>query len=287
MNLACALLIFLVVRSFRRGLSPKLGAAIGATLVAAPLLKATGYELYPPVILALVFMFVQRHDRRAWISLGVLAITFAVLQLGWTDIAPTLHRTTFTTPGGGAPGTTMEAFHKPKTYLSWLLRVLLPFMPPFINHDWTVVHWPLFNIYIERGFASFGWYAIEFPKWVYVVIIAALAATVIMGLRVLWRQRPLLRRRWPEIAFLVLVPVVVICGVEAAFEPPLGILPINGTPEQGRYAFPAITAIAALVIAACFGLGRRRALPIATAVVAALIGLTLASQLLTLSVFFT
>jgi hypothetical protein len=286
-NLACALLIYLSVRALRRGLSPWLAVGAGATLVAAPLLKGTGYELYPAVLLALGFALWRRHDRRAWLSLGLLAATFAVLQFGWTELAPVFHRTTFTTPGGGAPGTTLGAFQDPKTYLSWLMRVLLPFTPPFIHRDWTIVHWPFFNIYIERGFASFGWYAIEFPKWVYMVIVVALGAAIAMGLRTLWREHALLRRRWPEITFLVLVPVLVFCAVEAAFQPGLGILPINGTPEQGRYLFPAITAIVALFIGACFGLGRRRAVPIATVAVACLIGLTLASQLLTLSSFYT
>lgn len=286
-NLACALLIYLAVRALRRGLSPWLALSMGATLVAAPLLKGTGYELYPAVLLALAFAIWRRHDRRAWISLGLLAASFAALQFGWTELAPVFHRTTFTTPGGGAPGTTLGAFEDPKTYVSWLIRVLLPFSPPFIHRDWTIVHWPFFNIYIERGFASFGWYAIEFPKWVYLTIVVALGAAIALGLRTLWRDRGLLRRRGAEITFLVLVPILVIGAVEAAFQPALSILPINGTPEQGRYLFPAITAIVALFIGACFGLGRRRAVPIATAAVACLIGLTLASQLLTLSAFYT
>ncbi|HYM45712.1 MAG TPA: DUF2142 domain-containing protein, partial [Solirubrobacteraceae bacterium] len=286
-NTAAALLVYLIVRVLRRGLSPRLAVGIGATLVVAPLLKGTGYELYPPAILALAFVMLRRHGRSDWIALGILAATFVILQLGWSEVSTTLHRTVFTTPGGGTPGVSFEAFHHPKRYLSWLIRFMLPFSPSFINHDWTIVHWPFFNVYIERGFASFGWYATYFPKWVYLVIVAALACALGLGVRVLWLRREVVRRYWPEITFLVLVPVVVICSVEAAFQPALSILPINGTPEEGRYAFPAITAVAALAIGACYGLGRRRALPLATGAVAGLIGLTLSSQLLTLSAFYT
>ncbi|HYM55036.1 MAG TPA: hypothetical protein VES97_06715, partial [Solirubrobacteraceae bacterium] len=103
----------------------------------------------------------------------------------------------------------------------------------------------------------------------------------------LWRERDMLRRRWPEIGFLALVPISVIGAVEAAFQPPLSIIPLDGTPEEGRYAFPAIAAVAALFVGASNGLGRGRAVPIATGVVACAIGLTLASQLLTLSSFYT
>jgi len=286
-NLAAAFLIYLVVRGLRRGLSPPLAVGIGATLVLAPLLKGTGYELYPSVILALAIMMWRNHARREWLAFGVLAATFVIFQFGWSELSSGFHHTTFTTPGGGTPGSTLDAFHHPKTYLSWLIRVLLPFRPPFINHNWTIIHWPFFNIYIERGFASFGWYAIEFPKWVYVVIGAAFGAAFVLGVRALWRNRGRVRGHLPALAFLALVPVVVICAVEAAYQPALSILPVEGTAEQGRYAFPAVTAVAALFIGACLGLGRRRALPLATGAVAGLIGLTLASQLLTLSAFYT
>jgi 4-amino-4-deoxy-L-arabinose transferase-like glycosyltransferase len=286
-NTAAALLIYLIVRALRRGMSPLLAAAIGATLVAAPLLKATGYELYLPATLALALMLVRRHGRRDLLSFGVLLATFAILQLGWSEVSSTLHRSVFSTPGGGAPGVGFEAFHNPKRYLSWLIRVLLPFKPPFIHHNWTIIHWPFFNIYIERGFASFGWYAIFFAKWVYLVIVAALAGLIVLGLSFLWRRRGVVVRYLPELAFLVLVPVAVICAVEAAFQPSLSILPIQGTPEEGRYAFPAITAVATLAIGACLGLGRERALPLAAGLVACLVGLTMASQWLTLSAFYT
>lgn len=286
-NLADALIVYLMVRALRRGLSLPLAIAAGATLVVAPLMKGTGYELYPPAILALALAMLRRHRRENWMALGAMAVTFALLQFGWSQLAPLLHHTTFSTPGGGAPGLGLSPFHDPKRYLSWMIRFMLPFSPPFIHHDWTIVHWPFFNVYIERGFAAFGWYAIYFPKWVYLLIVLAFGASLVMGIAVLVRRHEVLRRRWPEIAFLVFVPVTVICAVEASFQPPLGIIPLNGTPEAGRYAFPAITAVAALFIGTTFAFGRRRALPIATAAVAGLIGLTVASQLLTLSGFYT
>jgi 4-amino-4-deoxy-L-arabinose transferase-like glycosyltransferase len=286
-NLATALIVYLVVRSLRRGLTPALGVALGAAMVAGPLLKGTAYELYPPVILGLLLAMLRKHSRRELLGLGSVLATFAVLQLVWSEVSAGLHHTAFTTPGGSAPGTTLEAFHKPKTYISWLLRVMLPFKPSFVNHNWTIVHWPFFNIYIERGFASFGWYAIQFPQWVYVAIVGVVGGLAILGLLAAWQRRRAIVRFLPELIFLLAVPVVVICAVEAAFEPSLANLPVQGTAEQGRYLFPAITAVAALAIGACLALGRRRALGLATALVAGLIGMTVASQLLTLSAFYT
>jgi hypothetical protein len=63
--------------------------------------------------------------------------------------------------------------------------------------------------------------------------------------------------------------------------------PTTGVAEQGRYAFTAITAVAAIVIGGCLGLGRRRALPAAAGLVACLGMLLLAGQWLTLSTYYT
>jgi hypothetical protein len=77
----------------------------------------------------------------------------------------------------------------------------------------------------------------------------------------------------------------VFCAVEAAYF--TIAWPVDGTAEQGRYAFTGITALAAIVIGGCLGLGRRRALPAAAALVAGLGMLLLAGQWLTLSTYYT
>jgi hypothetical protein len=51
--------------------------------------------------------------------------------------------------------------------------------------------------------------------------------------------------------------------------------------------FPAIAALAAIVIFGTFGLGRRWHVALATVLVVAMIGLSYASQLLTLTSFYT
>jgi 4-amino-4-deoxy-L-arabinose transferase-like glycosyltransferase/heme exporter protein D len=285
-NLACAAIIYLLVRALRRGLKPWVAVALGAALVAAPVLKATGYELYPPAILALLALLWRRHSRRDLLMLAVLAASFVVLEVGWSHLATHFHRTTYTTPAGGSPVGILPANHDIAGYLSWLTDVLSPWHPPFLV-NWTAIGWPAYHIYVVRGFASFGWYAIQFPDWVYHLIVGVMLAALALGIASLLHLRAGVRRRLPEILFLVLVPITVVAAVEAAYYPALIHLPLDGIAEQGRYAFPAITALAALVIGACHGFGRRHAVTLATALVAGLIGLTFASQLLTLSSFYT
>jgi hypothetical protein len=166
----------------------------------------------------------------------------------------------------------------------WLWQTLLPFKLPFMQ-DVSVIHWPFFNIYVQRGFAGFGWYAIFFPNWVYLPIVVGMLGVLVFGARALWIYRPAALRRLPELVFLASIPIVVFCAVEAAYF--TIVWPVDGTAEQGRYAFTAITAVAAIVIGGCLGLGKRRALPAAAAIVACLGMLLLAGQWLTLSTFYT
>jgi hypothetical protein len=283
-NLGCAAITYLCIRALRRGLNVGVAIALGAALVVTPLLKGTGYELYPPAILALIGMAARRHGRRDLMMLGLVAASFLLFFFGWDAIRGVFHRDAFTTPGGAAPGTNFGVRGHIKAYLVWLWQVALPFKLPFMQ-DVTILHWPFYNIYVQRGFAGFGWYAIFFPNWVYAPIVAAMIATVAFGLRALWIYRSTTIRRVWEILFLISIPVVVFVGVEAAYF--TLAWPTNGTGEQGRYAFTAITAVAALVIGGCLGLGKKRALPAASALVACLGMLLLAGQWLDLATYYT
>ncbi|MCD6727429.1 MAG: DUF2142 domain-containing protein [Solirubrobacteraceae bacterium] len=283
-NALAALVIYLVVRALRRGLSWPLAIGLGAALVAMPLMKATGYALYPPVALALLAYLLRRHRAGDLARLAGMAGAFAVAWAAWGQISPLFDRPVLTTPGGITPGTGFAAWQQPSGYLSWMWQTLVPIRLPFLQ-DQTIIKWPLYDIYVREGFASFGWYAIFFREWVYVVILAVCAMLIALGLRLLWQRRAALRERWPETLFIALVPVAVVFSVEAAFFT-LGGWPLDGTPEQGRYGFTAITAVAAIAVAGCLGAGPRWALRLASGLVGALLALIVASWLLTLSSFY-
>ena len=77
---------------------------------------------------------------------------------------------------------------------------------------------------------------------------------------------------------IALFPVSVLVAVEAAFFSPIGGRTVVA--EQGRYIFPAITALAAIAVGGTFGLGRRWQIPLATVLVVGMMALCYASQLL-------
>ena len=93
------------------------------------------------------------------------------------------------------------------------------------------------------------------------------------------RERAAARRRAWEIAVLALAVLTVWIGSEAVyFVPRAGTLGL-----YGRYLFPAVAALAAFAVGACFGVGRRWAPAVAAAAVVAVMALQWASLLLTMS----
>lgn len=287
-NVADAAIVYLCVRALRRGLAWRIGLGLGVALAVATLMKKTGYELWPPAAIA-VLLALARERLRAQALLGVVAVVVSVLavQKGFGLID--WHRAGASGAVAVNPGDAAAVpLHRTSAYLSWLWQILIPWQPPFLSTNYTIVHWPFFNIYIERGFAGFGWYAIFFPKWLYLLIVAVIGALIATaGRYLIVNRRRLLSGAWREWLVLALTPIVVFCAVEAAYMPPTGAPPLDGTGEQGRYLFPAIAALAALAVGACLGLGRRRAKVAATVLVACLMGLTFAGQFLQLSSFYT
>jgi hypothetical protein len=145
--------------------------------------------------------------------------------------------------------------------------------------------WPFRAIYVIRGFGALGWYVWTFPNWVYVVIIAVMATVGLLAFSTVVRERVAAMQRSFEIAVIALFPLCVLVAVEAVFFAPNGGRAVVA--EQGRYIFPAIAALAAIAVGGTYGLGRRWHVPLATLLVVAMIGLSFASQLLTLGSFFT
>ena len=91
----------------------------------------------------------------------------------------------------------------------------------------------------------------------YHVLVVAMAVVALIAILAVYRERRALRRRWIEVSLVVLFPIVVFAAFEAAFYTATN-RPLVA--EQGRYLFPALAPLAALVVGTLFGLGRRRML---------------------------
>jgi 4-amino-4-deoxy-L-arabinose transferase-like glycosyltransferase len=286
-NAVAAVVVYLLIRGLRRGLTPRTGVALGAALVALPLMKATGLVLYPAAAVALLGMIWRRHSRSALIAYAALAGAFAAVTLLWVLLAPTFDRSVFTTPGGNAPlasnGVGGSALSNPGGYISYVWQVFFPRLP-FMT-DLHPQSWPAMDIYVKRGWAAFGWYTIMFQNWVYSVIAAAMIAVAGLCGVALVRWRAVTRTRLIEVTVLVLVILGMIAGVHAAYYTPQGGRPVVA--EQGRYAFLAMAALAPIAAGAALAFGRRWVAPIAAGLACAVMVLWVMSQAIAVRGFFT
>jgi len=282
-NAAAALLLLLLLRAARRGLTLPVALAIGVTLGVLPVIKGTSYALYVVAVFVLLALLVKCRDRRVLVGIAATVAAVVLVQIGWSNVAATFDRTTFTTPGGGAPITGTSLWSTAGLSISYIWQIFLPVLPFMYDH-YPYLSWPAYEIYVVRGWAAFGWYAIVFPAIVYYAIIAGIAGTFGAGVCFARRRWDWVKENWVTVLMLVITPIIVVAAVERAFATS-GQRTIAA--EMGRYLFPAIGALGILAAGAFWAFGERWAARLTTGVVVAGIVLTYAAQLLTLRGFYT
>lgn len=285
-NAGAAALELLLIRMLRRGVTLRTGLLTGALLVLLPLVKGTAFALYPVVAISLLATL-WRHHRRAdalgWVAGALGAVIARVLStsLDWFHRASTV-ASGAPAEAGSVSGSTSEALHHPFGYLGYLWQVFLPRLS-FMSPHFATSNFPAFVIFDERGWGAFGWYDVFFAHWVYDVLLAAMLLTIVLAAVALVREWAFVRRHALELGVLALMPLAVVAGVEAAFYTS-GSRPL--IPEFGRYAFPAIAPLAVLVAASLHAFGRRLILYAGAVLLVAMIALSYAGQLTTLTGFY-
>jgi Predicted membrane protein (DUF2142) len=286
-NAGAAALELLLIRMVRRGVNVRWGLLTALVLILLPLVKGTAYALYPVAGIAVVIAL-WRHHRRSdapgWAALALSAILLRVLSTRIGGIFRPVSGTSAVSAetAGSVSGSTSAALHDPLGYLGYLWQVFLPRLP-FMAKHFENTSSPAFVIFDERGWGAFGWYVVFFPKWVYVVLLVAMLLTVALGIVAVVRESTFVRRHAPELFVLALMPIAVVAGVEAAFYTP-GTRPLIA--EFGRYAFPAIVPLAALAVGSLHAFGRRSMVYAGAGLLVAMLALSYAAQLTTLTGFY-
>lgn len=285
-NAAAAVLLLLLIRGLRRGLTVTSAAALGGALVAVHVTKGTGSALYPAAIVGIAGMAWRHGLWRQRRALGAMAGVAVGLQALWALGAPAFGTRPFTTAGGsvgpGLAGLVERVLEQPSAFLSYAWQVFLPRLPSMT--DLLAPTWPAYDIYVVGGWAAFGQLSVRFPGWVYAIVLAVSLATAVGCALAVARNRPAARSRGWELAVLLIALGGVVAGIEVSQFAPGGRL-VPG--EQGRYLFTAIVPLAAIAAGGCLALGRRRAPVAGAALVAAVMGLCYASQILTLTWLFS
>ena len=290
-NAGAAALELLLIRMLRRGITIPRGALTGVLLILLPEIKGTALSLYP--VAGVVFLVTcgattvagtSAPGRRSCWAGSCSPSSLPTCSAACSPPPPRAASAAISSNAGAAS----EALHHLPSFLSYMWQSLLPRLPFMTRYfprppGFVLTHDPAFVIFVERGWAAFGWYDVLFPHWVYEVILVVMLAAIPLGAWAARREWPWLRRHWLEMLVLIATPVAVVVGFEAAFYTPS---PRAVIAEFGRYAFPAIGPLAVLVVGTLHAFGRRRMLSVGTGLLVAMIALSYSSQLLTLTSFY-
>ncbi|MDP9020536.1 MAG: DUF2142 domain-containing protein, partial [Actinomycetota bacterium] len=165
---AGAVLLFLVARTFRLGLTPRRGVAIGAAAAAGVLTKTTMVGLLPGAALGLLLLWWRTTGapRRA-AARGALAAgaTFAVAAAAWFVTDVLVFDRPLTAAAGGMASAAVGEATTLRGQLSYLWQFFLPRLPFMEDAFPGYPDYPLWDVYIQGFVGRFGSFQFGFPLW--------------------------------------------------------------------------------------------------------------------------
>jgi Predicted membrane protein (DUF2142) len=274
-----AALLYALARAFRRGLTPRLAAAVCALIVLGLLTKLNFLGLVPGALLGLALL-VRRASprsrrivlRAAGAALALVAVALvAAFALGSLSgnasvsiVSGSLSRDT------GAANLLGE--------LSYTWQLFLPRLPGMTDY-FPGVSAPL-RLWFDGLVGRYGWSDTVFPSWVYGAALFPAGLVALLVLRALVDDRLALRRRAGELAVYATMA--------------LGLLTIVGFASYGhdgtfwepRYLLPLLPLFGAAIALAARGAGRRYGPLAVVAIVVLVLAHDLFSQLLMVSRYY-
>lgn len=270
--LTSALTFLLLLRAYKRGLTPRRGAAIGVVVAAGTLAKLTFIAFLPGIALALLLLAWRAlpAGRAAALRSLLIAVAIAAIPVALYAVLNVVawHRGGLTAGGlAGATNSNLASGHVVtlNETLDYTWELYLPRLP-FMNHVYFVGY-PLIGTWLDGTIGHFGWLDYTFPAWVYTVAKYLLLIGTLFALIGLVRLRYSARKLLPLLACFG----VMIVGL-------LGAIGYSGVRyqletgyqfAQARYLFPLLVFYALFLVLAARALPRRWA-PILGALIALL-----------------
>ena len=279
----CAALFHALAVVFRRGLTTRRAAWVGAVLAAGIVGKINFYGLVPGALLAVVLAaratsggMNARAARLVGIALGIAVAPYLVMTaldvLVW-DRAFALARTPAEAPQdhGSIGG-----------QLSYLWQLFLPRLPG--QSTAFPEYYPGYELWLKGFVGKFGWVVITFAEWAYRLAAVLLTAVVVLAVRAAARERAVLRRRRAELlgygamagGLLLLIALVALRGWAPGIDGAI----------QGRYLLPLLPLLGGLLVLAARGAGERWGRAVGVTIVIACAAWSLFGQLLTIAWFY-
>jgi hypothetical protein len=287
--LAAALSFFLLLRSYRRGLTMRRAIGIGAITATGLLAKLTFVALVPGIAIALLLLTWRAlpQGRRAALTALAAAAAAAAVPVGLYALLNVVlwHR------GGPIAGGIADVTHSRLSAhhvvtfaqtLNYIWQLYLPRL--WFMHPTYFSGYPLWRTWLNGSIGHFGYLDYSFPGWVYTYgryLLYGLVALTVTGLVHVRRGlRPML-------------PIFACFGMMAAgLLGAIGYAGIRyrlstGHPfEQARYLFPLLALYALFLILAARGAGRKWAPAIGAALVLLAMAHGLFAETLTISRYY-
>ena len=275
---------YCLARGFRRGLTRRLAIAIGALMAIGFLTKLNYIGLAPGAFLGLVLLSVRARrgeEPDAYRSLA-LALGVAVSPLCLYVLANLLS-------GHPAFGIVSAAFHYTSSAggsifdgLGYVWQFYLPRLPGMTSYFPGIA--TTHAVWFDRSVGLYGWLDTSFPPWAESVALVASVPIALLCARGLFAARASVRRHVGELAVYAAMGVGTLAlvaadswaarndGASGYFEP--------------RYLLPLLPLLAAALVLAARGAGRRWGASAGAAIVALFLAHDVFSQLLVVARFY-
>jgi len=276
-NLLAATVVFLLIRSWRVGLSWRYATLIGGLAVMLPVAKITGFALIPVIALSVLILALRYGYSAAFRWAGAAALGAGLAAVLWMFVVAPLigagrGRILNVHPVAGQAASSMRlASTSPSVADARPLSVSLlgradyllqTFVPPArlgpkrwqIDGPTRLSRWPAFAIYIDRGYGLFGWKSTRLPYPLLKVVFLALMLGWVLALVAGVRARALWRHWLGAAMILGATIVAVLAFISYAYTNDQ----VHTEPgEQGRYLFTAIVPLAVLLSGAVVAFRRK------------------------------
>ncbi|MGN6190199.1 MAG: DUF2142 domain-containing protein [Conexibacter sp.] len=274
-----AALFLALARAWRRGVTPRLVAAIGVLIAAGMLTKVNFYGLVPGALLGLALAARRATgawNRRVALLCGGVAALAATLFLAGVGVQVGIWHRPFAV-GRAATAASHVGLWGHLGYVWQVFLPRLPFQAP------TTLTRPGYEQLFKTFVGAFGWVVVWLPAWAYRV---ALAAGVVIGLstlRMLHAEPRELRWRRPELLGYAAMVGVLLLMIGLSADLRRDILHI----VQGRYLLPLLPLFALFLTLGARGAGERWGRAFGVAIVAGAIGWSVLGQLMTIAFFYS
>jgi len=238
------LVLWLGVRTLKRGLTWPLALLLFGAAGAACAVKSTSYGLLPGTVLVLAIGLWRARPLRLAPSVATLsaaAVGLAATVGVWRLVAAAADRAA----AAQLTAATTSNGLNPRMLLSYLWQFYLPklsFQDDFAFPDSSAL--PVDYIWLQGAWGAFGWLEVTFPPITYDLLAALTLGVIVAAGLTVWRTRR--STDWAVAAFLVLVTLALLAGLHVTeFRQ---IARGGGALNQGRYLLP-LVGVAGLVVA--------------------------------------